>query len=451
MNAPLMKSLSGIRGIVGLSLDPPTVIEYAAAFGQLVKKGIVVVGRDSRPSGEYISQLVCSTLALAGCDVIDLGIVPTPTVELAVIHHNAAGGVAITASHNPVEWNALKFFNSSGEFITLREYTRLEKIIAEKKSKFQPHDEIGRLRVDDQAIERHIASVLRLKAIHPNEIKKRRYRIVVDAINGAGSEALPHLLERLGASVIRLNCKNDGDFFRKPEPIPENLTQLGQWVRRYKADLGMACDPDADRLALVDESGRPIGEELTLALSVAYYLLFKKGPIAINMSTSRATADVARMTGSRVYYSPVGEANVIAEMRRRGAVIGGEGNGGVILPDSHYGRDALVGAGLVLSFLARSRKRLSELVGTIPAYFTIKKKAPLPGRFERKICIVEKQISATFGRVEIDRRDGLRCDLADGWIQVRKSNTEPIYRLIVEARSDTLARNLTTFVEKILA
>lgn len=446
-----MKSLSGIRGIVGLSLDPPTVIAYAAAFGQLVRKGKVVVGRDSRPSGGYISQLVCSTLALAGCDVIDLGIVPTPTVELAVIHHKAVGGIAITASHNPTEWNALKFFNSSGEFITRREYTRLEKMVDDNKPRFQPHDKIGRVMFDDQAIGRHIASVLRLKTIHPNEIRKRRYRIVVDAINGAGSEALPQLLERLGASVIRLNCKNDGNFFRKPEPIPENLTQLGQWVRRHKADLGMACDPDADRLALVDETGRPIGEELTLALSVAYYLLFKKGPIAINLSTSRATADVARMTGSRVYYSPVGEANVIAEMRRRSAVIGGEGNGGVILPDSHYGRDALVGAGLVISFLARSNRRLSELAGTIPAYCTIKKKAPLPGRFERKIYIVEKQFKAAFGRVEIDRRDGLRCDLADGWVQVRKSNTEPIYRLFVEARSVELARDLAAFVEKILA
>jgi phosphomannomutase len=445
-----MKSMSGIRGIVGSSLDPPIITQYTAAFGLFLKRGKVIVGRDSRPSGESILRLVTSVLAMTGCDVVDLGIVPTPTVELEVIRQKAAGGIAITASHNPAEWNALKFFNSMGEFITRQQYGRLEKLAGQMKSAYVPYKKLGKVTNDDGAIERHIRAVLKIKAVTPAKIRKRRFKVVVDAINGAGSDALPDFLERLGVKVIRLNCKNNGDFFRKPEPVPENLKQLGRVVRRHKADLGMACDPDADRLALVDETGHPIGEELTLALSAAYFLMKKRGPVAINLSTSRVTADVARMIGCRVFLSAVGEANVIAEMRRRKAVIGGEGNGGVILPECHYGRDALVGAGLIMSYLALTGKTLSQLVGTLPAYCNIKMKAPLPERFERKILQVEKQIKSVFGRIKVDRRDGLRFDLTEGWIQVRKSNTEPIYRLIVEAQSEKLARKMVASVRKIL-
>ena len=449
MKAPLMKSTSGIRGIVGETLDPPTVVRYASAFGKLLgRQTTIVVGRDSRPSGEFISHLVTSTMAMAGCKVIDVGVVPTPTVELAVLYHKAAGGVAITASHNPAEWNALKFFNSRGEFITKAEYGRLEKLASAGTTTFAPHHRLGSIVTDDKAIERHIVSVLKLKAGGPGKIRKAGFKIVVDAINGAGSQALPELLERMGVTVIRLNCKGDGDFSHPPEPTPDHLAKLGEVVRKHHADLGLACDPDADRLALVDETGRAIGEEMTLALSVAYYLRKVKGPVAINLSTSRATADVARMVGSRVYLSPVGEANVIAEMRRRKAVIGGEGNGGVILPESHFGRDALVGAVLVLSFLAESGKSLSTLAGTIPAYCMVKKKAPLPEGFERKIGEVEKQIRGRYRSVIIDRRDGIRFDIDEGWVQVRKSNTEPIYRLIVEARTDALAGQLVSLVQK---
>lgn len=445
-----MKSISGIRGIVGATLDPPTLVRYAAAFGRFAKKGKIVIGRDSRPSGAHISDLVTSVLALTGCDVINVGIVPTPTVELEIVHHKAAAGIAVTASHNSAEWNALKFFNSLGEFITRQQYNRLEKNVSQLKPAYVAYDKLGAVTFDEGAIERHIKKVLKLKAVSPGSVKKRKYRVVVDAVNGAGSEALPSLLERMGVEVIRLNCKNNGDFVHNPEPVAKNLVQLGRAVRRYKADLGMACDPDADRLALVDETGRPVGEELTLTLAVAYYLLQRKGPVAINLSTSRATADVARMVGSRVYLSPVGEANVIAEMRKRKAVIGGEGNGGVILPDCHYGRDALVGAALIMSYLAKADKTLSQLTGTLPAYCNIKKKAPLPGGFDRKILQLECQIKAVFGRTRIDRRDGLRFDLAEGWIQVRKSNTEPIYRLIVEANSEKLAHKMVSSVEKML-
>jgi len=447
---PLMKSTSGIRGIVGEALDPQIVMSYAAAFGRLVGKGAVVIGRDSRPSGEFISNIVASVLAMTGRNVIDLGIVPTPTVEMAVVNHRAAGGMAITASHNPSEWNALKFFDDKGEFITKRQYTRLETMVSINKPKYMPYNKLGKTEYDDKAVERHIRSVLKIKAIGAAAIKRGRFTVVVDAINGAGSFALPELLKRLGVRVVCINCKNDGDFFRPPEPTPGHLYELGRAVRKHKADLGMACDPDADRLALVDENGRAVGEELTLALAVAHYLRRKKGPVVINLSTSRVTSDVARMSGCQVYLSPVGESNVITEMRKRRAIIGGEGNGGVILPECHYGRDALVAAGLVMARLADAGKSLSALVGTLPPYHTIKRKAPLPGGFERKLVGVEKQIRSAFGRVVIDRRDGLRFDLSEGWIQVRKSNTEPIYRLIVEAQSERRAREMTDFVEKVL-
>lgn len=449
-SAPLMKSISGIRGIVGKSFDPPTVVKYSAAFGRLLNRGKVVVGRDSRPSGKYFSQLVCSTLVSMGCEVIDLGIVPTPTVELEVIYHQAAGGIAITASHNPAEWNALKFFNSRGEFISGTENKKLEKFAAAQKPDYVPYNSLGSLICDDKAIERHIKSVLKVKAIYPAKIKKRKFKAVVDAVNGAGSVALPEFLERLGVKVTRINCRGDGDFRRSPEPVAKNLAELSKAVRKHGADIGLACDPDADRLALVDEAGYPIGEELTLTLSVAYYLMKNKGPVAINLSTSRATADVARMIGCPVFYSPVGEANVISEMRKRKAVIGGEGNGGVILPECHYGRDALVGAGLVMTFLSETGKSLSSLAGTIPAYNIIKKKAPLPNQFDNKLKKVEKGLSGVFGQVKIDRRDGLRFDLLEGWVQVRKSNTEPIYRLIVEARSKRLAYKMMRQVKKAL-
>jgi phosphomannomutase len=390
-------------------------------------------------------------LALTGCRVIDIGVVPTPTVELAVVKHTAAGGIAITASHNPAEWNALKFFDDKGEFITAQQYRRLEKIVERRSWNYMPYDRLGKIEYDDSAIERHIRDVLRVKAISKAKIKDAAFKVVVDAINGAGSKALPDFLETLGVQVVRINCKNNGDFFRKPEPVPGNLAELGKAVKRHRADLGMACDPDADRLALVDEKGRPIGEEMTLALAAAYYLRKKRGPVVINLSTSRVTADAARSHGARVFLSPVGEANVIAEMKKRKAVIGGEGNGGVILPECHYGRDALVAAGLVMAFLAETGKSLAELSGTLPAYTTIKKKASLPDGFERKLNRVEKYIRAEFGHVKIDTRDGLRFDLEDGWVQVRKSNTEPIYRLIAEARTRVRARQLAQAVNEALA
>lgn len=445
----LIRSTSGIRGVVGNGLDPITIATYGAAFGTFLKKGLVVVGSDSRPSGEMVRRAVTSGLMSVGIDVLDIGIVPTPTVEIAVTAVKAAGGICVTASHNPAQWNALKFFNRTGEFITPAEYKVLNRTYESGKFAYKPVEKLGTLTYDDRWIDQHIKKTLALKTIGRAAIKKARFKVVVDAINGAGSDALPELLEELGCSVVRLNCDGDGRFIHDPEPKPDNLKQLCTLVRRHKADIGMACDPDADRLALVDETGTPVSEELTLTIAVAEVLRQKKGPTVINLSTSKATEDAAKSLGSRVFYSKVGEANVVEMMHQKKAVIGGEGNGGVIYPAFHAGRDSLVAAALVLSSLAHRKLSLSALVETFPRYYTIKAKAPLPGDFEARLKRLEKEAADLVGKTRIDRRDGLRFDFKTGWFQLRKSNTEPIYRLIVETSdkklTGVLSRRLAVF------
>ena len=438
----LIKSTSGIRGVVGNGLDPVTVTTYGAAFGTFLKKGKIVLGSDSRPSGEMVRRAVVSGLMSVGIDVVDIGVVPTPTVEIAVKILRADGGICVTASHNPAPWNALKFFNRTGEFITPAEYRRLNRIFESGKFAFKPVDRLGKVRTEDRWIEEHVKKTLAIKTLARTAIRRRRFKVVVDAINGAGSHALPLLLERLGAEVIRINCKGDGNFVHEPEPTPKNLSQLGRAVKRHKADLGMACDPDADRLALVDEKGRPVSEELTLTIAVSDVLNKKRGATVINLSTSSATADVARALNSPVFYSKVGEANVVEMMRKKKAVIGGEGNGGVIYPAFHAGRDSLVAAAMVLSALAREKSSLSAIVATFPAYYNIKSKAALPDDFDRRLVRFEKGANSLLGKTRIDRRDGLRFDFAQGWLQLRKSNTEPIYRLIVETTDERLTRKL---------
>lgn len=447
MKKSLMVSTSGIRGIVGAGLDPVMISGYAASYGTWIKKGKVVVGRDSRPSGELFKMSVISGLRSVGIDVIDIGIVPTPTVEIAVTGLKAKGGICITASHNPSEWNALKFFNSKGEFIDKKALDSIKRIYANNKMAFQNYRRLGKYTVDNSWIDRHINEVLRLKVINRRKIKKAGLKVVVDAINSAGSFALPVLLEKLGVTVIRLNCLGNGDFVHKPEPVPKNLKQLGAAVKKFKADCGMACDPDADRLALVDETGKPIGEELTLALAVKLVLSKKRGNVVINLSTSRVTEDTVSEAGSKTYYTPVGEANVIAGMRKHRAVIGGEGNGGVIFPSFHAGRDSLVGGAMISSILAESGGSLSKLVETLPIYYTIKSKAAVPGDFDKRVAKMEKAAKKSFGRLRIDRRDGLRFDFERGWFQIRKSNTEPIYRLIVETDSRKLSRSIKSEIE----
>lgn len=438
----LIKSTSGIRGVIGNGLDPVTVVTYGAAFGTFLKKGKVVLGRDSRPSGDMISRAVISGLVSVGIDVIDIGIVPTPTVEIAVKALKAAGGICVTASHNPAPWNALKFFNRTGEFITAAEYRKLEGIADSGRFAFKPVETLGEVTVrggwDDEHVKRTLARV----PLNKPAIKRRRFKVVVDAVNGAGSKALPAMLRKLGVTVIELNCDFSGKFAHEPEPTPKNLRQLSRWVKKHKADLGMACDPDCDRLALVDEKGQAISEEFTLTIAVGEILRRKRGATVINLSTSRATSDVAEALGGRVYRSKVGEANVVAMMRAKRAIIGGEGNGGVIYPSFHAGRDSLVAAALVLTALARHKMDLSTLVETFPTYSIIKSKAPLPENFDVKLSKFEKEIKNLLGKTSIDRRDGLRFDFAEGWLQLRRSNTEPIFRLIVETTSFKLTAQL---------
>ncbi len=428
----LIKSTSGIRGIVGRGLDPSLATDYGAAFGSILKTGKVVVGRDSRPSGEMLVRSVVAGLMSVGIDVVELGIVPTPTVEIAVTKLKAAGGVCVTASHNPAEWNALKFFDNRGEFITAAQFRKLERKLESGKFACKPAARLGSVEFQDRWIDEHIRMTLGAVAVNRMAVRKRQFKVVVDAINGAGSQALPDLLERLGVTVVRINCKGDGDFVHEPEPAVKNLSQLARAVKRHKADLGMACDPDADRLALVDETGRPIGEELTLAIAVRQVLRKVKGPVVINLSTSKVTADTAQAAGSLVYYSKVGEANVVEMMRAKKAVIGGEGNGGVIYPSFHAGRDSLIAAALVLSCLARERCCLSALASTFPAYYISKSKARLAADFPKRLKKLEREVRQWLGPVDVDRKDGLRFDFQGGWLQVRSSNTEPIFRLIVE-------------------
>lgn len=444
----LIASTSGIRGIVGSGIDPMVVTRYALAFGTLLKKGPVVVGRDSRPSGAIFVKSVIAGLNGTGIDVIDLGIVPTPTVEIAIKKLKATGGVCVTASHNPAQWNALKFFNDRGEFITPAQYRKLDSIYTSGRFTTCPYSSLGTTTTQSDWIDKHIEATLTACRRVTKKLTGRRLKIVVDAINSAGSMALPKLLRRLGVRVIEINCKGDGDFVHEPEPIPKNLNQLCKAVIKHKADLGMACDPDADRLALVDENGNPIGEELTLTIAVKTVLSKVKGPTVINLSTSSVTADVARSMASKVYYAKVGEANVVQMMRSRGAVIGGEGNGGVILPSFHAGRDALVAAVLTLACLRQYNVSLSKLAGSFPKYYNIKGKAPLPGNFVRRLKLFERTADKMIGSYKLDRRDGLRFDFTSGWLQIRSSNTEPIYRLIVETSNQELTTKLFRDVKR---
>ncbi|MFQ5608483.1 MAG: phosphoglucosamine mutase, partial [Candidatus Zixiibacteriota bacterium] len=340
------------------------------------------------------------------------------------------------------QWNALKFFNHEGEFFNQRQFNALESTLSKRKFAYQEHDNLGMLIEDFRWMDKHIRATTKLPGVSDRAVKRRKFRVVVDAVNGAGSYALPELAERLGCKVFRLNCEQTGIFPRTPEPTAENLKALGRAVKRHKADLGLACDPDADRLALVDENGKAIGEELTLAIAIEQVLSVTKTNVAINLSTSRATADVARRSGASVFLSRVGEANVVAEMKKRGALIGGEGNGGVIYGAFHYGRDSLVGAALVLSALIRTKSTLSELAGTIPRYYTTKSKAALPGDFDSQLKRLEKAMKAERPGLKVDRRDGIRFDFDEGWLLIRKSNTEPIYRLVVETTEPKLSADL---------
>ncbi len=444
-------STSGVRGVIGHELTPELAARYGGAYGTFVKKGTVILGRDSRPSGDMIMRAVSAGLVSVGIDVVEIGIVPTPTVEIAVKDLKAAGGICITASHNPSEWNALKFFNNTGEFLSPDQYRAFDAILKSGTFTTKPYSGLGKISTQDVWVAKHVKQTLALKVINKAAIKKAKFKIVLDCINGAGSTALPMLLEALGVKVIKINCEGDGNFVHEPEPIPKNMKQLCDMVVKKKADFGMASDPDADRLALVDEHGKPIGEELTLAIAVKEVLKKIKGATVINLSTSKATADIADAAGSKVFYSKVGEANVVDLMHKKNAVIGGEGNGGVIFPSFHTGRDSLVAAALTLSCVASEKRTLGELAKSLPKYYAVKTKAALPDDFPARLQRFEAEANRLFGSVSIDKQDGIRCDFSGGWAQIRSSNTEPIYRLIVETNHAETTDRLTKEIQNFFA
>ena len=436
-----MISVSGVRGLVGKDLTPELVARYGAAFGSLLREAgrpTAILARDSRTSGPMFLAAAQSGLQSVGCRVIECGMVPTPTAQLAVEHHHAGGGIVLTASHNPVEWNALKFIGHDGVFLDQQTSERLRAAVKNEALPRAGWDALGAVETDRQAVARHLEAVLALPFLALDRIRRRRFTVALDCVRGAGATTIPPLLDALGCRVSGINLETDGRFPRPPEPLPENLKALGELVRSSGADIGLAVDPDVDRLALTDEKGTAIGEDYTLAFAVRAVLAESRGPVVVNLSTSLVVEDAAKRHGATVERAPVGEANVARAMRRVQAVVGGEGNGGVILPALHLGRDAPLAVALVLHLLATTGKRVSELVAEQPRYVIVKAKAPRGGDTERMYAgLLQKYPDA-----RIDRQDGLRLAWSDRWLHVRPSGTEPIVRLIAEAPSVEIADGL---------
>ncbi len=452
----LMISVSGMRGHVGTDLTPELVARHAAALGSWAAsqgKPLVVMGRDARTSGPMFTAAAVSGFMSVGVDVIDLGVVPTPTVQMAVEHHHAGAGLIITASHNPIEWNALKFVGPDGVFLDA-EAGATVRALAEKGPPRRGWEGLGNIRGDAQALARHYEEIFKLPYINVSLIRARRFRVALDCVRGAGGRAIPPLLEHLGCEVFGINLETDGRFPRPPEPLPENLKELGKVVRDNHCDIGMAVDPDVDRLALVDENGEAIGEDYTLAFAVRAVLAHlgqgghggHGGPshgadrpdrhdrndrpvVVVNLSTSLVVEDAAGDFGAHFVRAPVGEANVARAMREEGALIGGEGNGGVMLPSLHIGRDAPLGVALILQLLAQSGLEVSELVGRHPRYAIVKGKGPRGGDLPALYAALRER----FPDATADDRDGLRLSWRDRWVHVRPSGTEPIVRYIAEA------------------
>lgn len=425
-----MVSISGLRGEIGSTLTPEVVLRYTQAFAKFVNGGKVVVGRDSRVSGPFIADLVRGTLVACGCQVIDIGIVPTPTVQLEVEHHQAAGGIAITASHNPIQWNGLKFMGSDGRFLPPAQAQQVYQMADRNENLLQTWEKLGTVIFDDQAIERHIEKVLNISFLDVEAIRKRKFKVAIDTVNGAGGRIIPQLLEALGCEVIAINQEPNGRFAHTPEPLPENLKQLSEAVRQNKADVGFAVDPDVDRCAIVDNEGNPIGEEYTLAIATKLVFSKQLGRMVVNMSTSRASEDIARYYNCMFVRSKVGEINVAEKMKEIDAIIGGEGNGGVILPEVHLGRDAPVAVALTLQALLEHGGTMKELKASLPQYEMVKKKVSIEGLDPDQIL---QRLAEKYKDQQINTLDGLKIDFEDSWVHLRKSNTEPIVRVIAEA------------------
>ena len=457
----LIKSISGIRGTIGgqigENLTPIDAVKFASAYGMWIKQQRekthykVVVGRDARISGEMIQNLVMNTLIGMGIQVIDLGLSTTPTVEIAVPLENADGGIVLTASHNPKQWNALKLLNKKGEFLDAIEG---EKILDFAESSnainFANVDDLGEITKNESYIDTHIIEVLDLDLVTVKPIEEARFRVVVDGVNSTGGIAIPLLLERMGVDVIKLYCEPNGHFPHNPEPLKEHLTDLSDAVKKHNADFGIVVDPDVDRLAFMDENGEMFGEEYTLVACADYVLSKTPGNTVSNMSSTRALRDVTEKYGGTYEASAVGEVNVVKLMKKNNVVIGGEGNGGIIYPKSHYGRDALVGVALFLSLLADKKISVSELKKTYPNYFMSKKKIELTPNLD--VDKILNTIENRYKDEELTTVDGVKIDFSDSWVHLRKSNTEPIIRIYTEAKTQILANTLADkFIKEIEA
>lgn len=434
-----MVSISGIRGIVGDGLDPNVLVKYTSAYADFIGGGTVVVGRDARITGDMVQEIVTGTLIAKGINVVEIGIVPTPTVQYSVKTLKAQGGIAISASHNPNEWNALKLLNSTGQFMSPEENEEMKRLLDKSDESFVSWDKIGKRKKYDAALKKHVEDTLNLKYIDRAKIKRKKFKVVVDCVNGAGVYVVPQMLKELGCKVIEMNCDKSGIFPRLPEPIPENLVKTMKRVKKEKADLGIVVDPDVDRLVLITDEGKPFSEENTITQAVKFILSKKKGNVVVNLSTTRAVDDVAHDYGAKVYRSPVGEANVVKKMKEVKAVIGGEGSGGVIYPALHYGRDALVGIAITLQHLTEFKGKISELKDALPQYFIVKKKIKLDNK--EPDTVIEKLVKQ-YDEEECNTEDGLRIDFFNHWIHFRKSNTEPIIRIIVEGENRKVAEAL---------
>jgi phosphomannomutase len=444
----LLFSVAGARGVVGKTLNADIVLRLSLAFTSVLPEGAVVVGRDTRPSGQSLLSAVVSAVTAAGRECIDLGIATTPTVEMMVEKLGAAGGIIVTASHNPVEWNALKFLDRRGVFLTKADGERLYGAYQNQNWQFVEASRTGPVTPYERSARDHIDAIIALHAIDVDRIARRSFKVVVDCINGAGSVIAPDLLEALGAKVVRLNCKADGDFYRNPEPRAEVLHELAKSVRTQGADVGFALDPDADRLALVDNGGTALSEEYTLALATDQVLESeKKGPVVVNLSTSALVDWVAGQHRATVIRTPVGEAHVVERMLESHATIGGEGNGGVIYPELHPGRDGILGMALILQLLAERDTTLRDQIDEYPRFFMSKEKIPLGGEF------AVARISDLLRKLEpsrIETQDGVKTIFNDGWCHIRVSNTEGIVRIIAESMSAERTGALQASARKVL-
>lgn len=452
----LIKSISGIRGTiggpVGEGLTPVDVVKFTAAYATLIRRkttdphaNTIVVGRDARISGAMVRDLVSGTLLGMGFNVKDIGLATTPTTELAVAMEKAAGGIILTASHNPKQWNALKLLNSHGEFLNAEEGAEILKIAEEESFTFADVDQLGKLTTDDTYTQKHIQHVLNLDLVDSDLIRKANFTVAIDAVNSVGGVVIPQLLKALGVTkVIELNTEPTGVFAHNPEPLPEHLTEIADLVKTQKADVGFVVDPDVDRLAIITEKGEMFGEEYTLVSIADYVLSNTPGNTVSNMSSTRALRDVTEKHGQQYTASAVGEVNVVTQMKATNAVIGGEGNGGIIYPASHYGRDALVGIGLFLTQLAKSRKTVSELRAQYPTYYMAKQRMDLTP--DTDIDALLDSIKKKYADYPVNDIDGVKVDFPDRWVHFRKSNTEPIIRIYTEAPTQKEAEELANSV-----